>query len=260
MRVDEAVAALWESRTACGKSFCPHTSSTAEHGVVHTIRPVVHSYPQKRAQQGMPRAVHRLCMTPRVHSAPGKNARQRAVCGCAPDVVVHPSSRDHADVTTHRSPVDDCGQLDPHAVYERSLRRGHGSGGPPGALYPQFDAPRWASLWMGVDSASETGVGGHEPSSGQRCESPRVREGVRRRSRIERWHRPQRSSPCERDQEDGEAGGVPPRCPGRERAATSARRAEVRRHDRTVPAAGHGVASQPRCCCLIRLVSSVTWL
>lgn len=152
-RVDEPVVSLWESRTACGQPICPHTSSTVGHLVVHTAGPVVHSYPQMRAQQTAPSAVHRLCTTHRFHSPSGINARHSAVCGEPLGAVVERGSPDHAHVTTHRSPVDDCGQLDPHAVYE-ALFRGHQAASRHSrGLYPQFDALRWASLWISVDEA-----------------------------------------------------------------------------------------------------------
>lgn len=285
MRVDEPVVSLWESRTACGRPICPHTSSTVGHLVVHTVGPVVHSYPQTRAQQTAPSAVHRLCTTHRFHSTPGKNARYSAVCGKPWGAVVEHGSPDHADVTTHRCPVDDCGQLDPHAVYEAVVRGLEAASGCSRGLYPQDDAPRWASLWIGVDETVE--------DVGRRCVGG---GGRRRRRRTGLWAREEAGAitshgPARAGARRGPVRGA--RCGPRAGTAGRVDRVETRRRRRVTGRArsyrnraasragragvavgrqtgadlpggvrgeAHGDATQPRCCCLILLVSSVTWL
>jgi hypothetical protein len=300
MRVDEPVVPLWESRTACGRPICPHTSSTDGYLVVHTVGLVVHSYPQTRAQQVAPGAVHRLCTTHRFHSPPGKSARYSAVSGEPPGAVVDPGSPDHADVTTHRSPVDDCGQLDPHAVYEAVFRgcqavQEHSRG-----LYPQDDAPRCASLWISVDEAVEDVGRRRVPpttwpcgtwargETGERTSHGHVRGAARRDQRRERGAggprvgtagRIDRVDARRRSRETGRvhscrnraaASLAGPRGPPGVRGVRGGRRVEAaagRQTGQDLPGmAGavrgwaHGDAPQPRCCCLILLVSSVTWL
>lgn len=285
MRVDEPVLSLWESRTACGRPICPHTPSTVGSLPVHNVGPVVHSYPQTRAQRTAPSAVHRLCTTHRFHSPPGKNARYPADCDEALGAVVDRGSPDHADVTTHRCPVDDCGQLDPHAVYEAVPSGLPAASGRSRGMYPQVDALRWASLWMGVDEAVDVGsprVGGTgrrrhgcsgtwapEAAAAGTCDGlarAGVRHGpsrgARRGRRVGTARRVDRVDTRRRRRVTGNV----PAC--WKRAAARAGGVEKAAERRTGPpgvAGGlrepaHSDAPQPRCCCLILLVSSVTWL
>lgn len=239
MRVDEPVVSLWESRTACGRPICPHTSSTAGHLVVHTVGRVVHSYPQMRAQWMAPSPVHRLCTTHRFHNPPGINPRYSSVCGEPLGGVGDRGSPDHADVTTHRCPVDDCGQLDPHAVYEAHFRGLQVRSGRSRGLYPQDDAPRWASLWIGVDEAVED-VGRRCVGGSGRCRRRRTSIWVREEAGARTCHGPARA----------EAWRGPVRGARRgSRAGTAGRidRVETRRRRRVTGGCGRGVPSSLPC-------------
>lgn len=95
--------------------------------------------------------------------------------------------RDHADVTTHSNPVDDCGQLGPHAVYEPpSWASGRGSAEPV-ARYPQIRAPRWGTLWMvGAVREARTGLCSVAVRRVTKTSHERVenRSGERRRAAV----------------------------------------------------------------------------
>lgn len=226
--------------------------------------------------------------------------------------------RDHADVTTHSNPVDDCGQLGAHAVYEPPSHASGRRSADPVARYPQIRAPRWGTLWM-VPGGARGAVGavlgrratrdedlvraGAEPvrrsSSGRRRVARGEPTGVRRTSDAGG------TGPCKdvdtrRPHGSREGSRVPPRAVDhgladrhvlRDGVRGSLRRGRDTDHAvvddraqrcsvaplgegpcerapsraRTSQGVGavHGPgheAGQPRCCCLIRLVSSVTWL
>ena len=162
MRVDEPVSPVWESRGACGRPICPHTSSTDRGCPVHTERAFVHSCPQNCAHPRCEWAVHRVCTRISVHRFRGENHDVVRICRDTRDPVVHRRRLYSADVNTHRSPVDDCGQLHPHAVYECRSRPWLGSRVGAWSRYPQNMAPQWATLWTARETGEEGSSGAGE--------------------------------------------------------------------------------------------------
>lgn len=191
MRVDEPVSPVWESRGACGRPICPHTSSTDRGCPVHTQRAFVHNCPQNCAQARSGWAVHRVCTRASIHRFRGENHDVVRICRDTRDPVVHRRRPHSADVNTHRSPVDDCGQLHPHAVYECRSRPWLGSRVVAWSRYPQNMAPQWATLWTARETGEEGSSGSvtswrHRPAAVDKADDMPLWEGCVRSVRGRR--------------------------------------------------------------------------
>lgn len=225
-------------------------------------------------------SVHRALWRVSIHRDVGENPRDLAERGSRAGPVVVRVARHHGDVTTHRDPVDSCGQLRAHPVYESVFPLLTPLPAAVQGRYPQLCAPRWVSVWTvhvrvrvlartvvvrlraeiappprvpcgrarevramaagGAAGCADGGVPGW-CDTGCRARAAAIAPTRRRGCRAARW--------C--DAVDGSAG-------------RSAARGGGPRGERPGCGVGGGAHAwgrvQPRCCCLIRLVSSVTWL